>query len=288
MKQIVIVLIAVLIAVYVALSVLGSNSEYAAERLFYRAVKTNSRLAINPDVAPPAMLKAVENDLNRILKRFSGTNTAMAAHVALAEFYLSHKKYDQALAAINNCMGLYKHDVNILSRMQFLKGMAYEKQDRWDKALREYILLRDKYSTTSLGMQIPLYIGRYYLIKEMDGDAGDAYNKAIVFYKELEKKNRNNINGYAAANLLLRVYMDRRQYEKAGKTVQDIINNYPLMLSFRDQLPNIEIIYVKLLNRPEKAVEIFKSIQDKVKDPKIKEFLQKRMDLFVKSKAAER
>ena len=73
------------------------------------------------------------------------SKTTKLAHLVLAEFYLSNKEYKQAIATLDNIIDTYTDDASTLSKAHFLKGNSYEKQNRWEDALREYITLRDKF-----------------------------------------------------------------------------------------------------------------------------------------------
>lgn len=282
MKRIILVLVLILVAVYAILSVLGSNSENAAEKLFYRATKTYRKIAINPEIAPPAMLAAVENDLQQIVEKFPEAKVAKIAQFALAEFYLTNKKYNQALAALDAVISKYKQDIAMTSRAQFFKGLAYERQNLWGQALVEYEILRDKYTDTPLGLQVPLYIGNYYTEKEKYALAEEAYSQATVFYQRLERENKAKVFGYMAANFLLQTQIKRQDYEQAAEVVQNTINNYPSALTFTQQLPNVELIFIQQLKNPERALEIYRTMKEKTTDPALIESLTKKIEALEK------
>ncbi len=274
MKKLLISLILILIVVGMALSVLGGRDEYAAEKLFYRAMMTHKKIVINPDVVPPKMVASVEKNLKAILERYPESRTAKAVPIALAEFYVMNKKYDKAIAALDMLIKAKDQDASLLSKAYFFKGAIYERQDQWDKALEEYKILRDEYTDTSLGLQVPLYIGRYYTKKSKEAEADKAYREAAVFYEKLEKDNEGKILGYVASSMLREAYINLGDYEQAGKIVEDTISDYPSQVTFVQQLPYVELIFVNKLKRPEKAIEIYKNVQEKTQDDKIKEILQ--------------
>lgn len=278
MKKAIIILVFILAAVYVILAILGSRGEYNAERLLYQALKINNKVAMNPEVAPPALLASAERKLERIIKKYPAGNTAKTANLALAEFYITYKKYDQALAQLNIVSVKYPKDIGILSTAQFLKGITYERQGQWDKALREFNILKDKYPNTQMGIQAPLYIAAYYAKNGRNTEANQSFKDAASFYERMERANRGKAIGYAASALLVQSCLGTKDYEGAGKAVEDIITYYPSGPAFGQFLPYVEIIYVDKLNRPERAIEIYKNLKDKVKDEKFKQFLQDRIE----------
>ena len=278
MKKTIFLLISVLIIVYIILSILSLGGEYAAEKLLHRAVKINERIAANPDVVPPALFMAVERNLEGIIKRFPNTKTAKAARLALAEFYVTHKKFDGALLVLDGIINSNVEDRVMLSKAHFLKGNVYEKQNQWSKALVEYKTLRDEYKETSLGLQAPIYIGNYYRSNGRDAEAAKTYNEAVIFYEKLERQNRGKTLGYLASNFLMQSYVNLRKYEEAGKVIENAIDNYPSKLTYLQHAPNVETIFVKILKNPQKAIKIYEKIKEKTDDDKFKEFLEKKIN----------
>lgn len=282
MKKIILILTAILIAVYICLELLSSGGEYAAERLFYRATRLNSEIVANPDVAPPQLLVTIENTLQKILQRYPKTTMAKRANITLAEFYILNKKYNLAFSALASMVDKYNSDTGVLSVAGFLKGVAYEKQDRWDMALKEFAMVRDKYTNTELGLQVPIYIGRHY---EKEGDsvrAGEAFAEAAAFYENLERSNPRTMIGYMASALSIEAYLGAKNYEKAGAALEEIINKYPSPMTLTKLLPYVDFIFVEKLKRPDRAIEIYKNIKEKSKNEKFSKFLQQKIEKIEK------
>ena len=83
--------------------------------------------------------------------------------------------------------------------------------------------------------------------------------------------------GYASSNFLVQAYMGLGNYEEAGKAVEDTIANYPGMMALMQQLPYAELIYVKTLKKPEKAIQIYEYALEKTENPKLKEMLREKI-----------
>ena len=277
MKKLVIILIFILIAVYVALSVLGSGGEYAAEKLFYRAMKINSSIAANPDVVPPKLIDDIESKMKRLLQKYPDTEIAKTANIKLVEFYVAYKKYDQALIQLDKVIKKYEKNPGILSMAYFLKGVAYEKQDKWPSALKEYHVVRDNYRDTQLGMQMPLYIANYYSRKGREVQAQEAYGEAVRFYENIQRENSGKALGYMASLFLIQTYIKSENFESAGRVVEETLNKYFSQMAIMQLLPMVENIIVTKLNNSDKAVEIYKTILAKSKDAKLNKVLQKRI-----------
>jgi len=143
MKKLIIILIVVLALIYTVFTILGKDSENEAEKLYYQGQRIHRQIKANPEVVPPKMLLSAEEVFKKIIKQYPETETARLTYDTLVEFYLMHKKYDQAQATLEEIQAKYGEDKSVASRVQFLKGFIYEKQDLWDQALTEYALLRD-------------------------------------------------------------------------------------------------------------------------------------------------
>lgn len=278
MKKIIIALIVILVVVYATLAFLGSGSEYASEKLLYKIMKGASAISLNPDAAPPAQLAAVENNIKSLISKHPGTKAAKIAHIALMEFYIANKKYDEAVAFVSTIKKAYTSDPEVLSTAQFLLGTAYQKQGSWSKALTEFKILEKKYPNTQLGLQIPIYIGKYYEAKGLDAEAKNAYKDAANFYTEMEKEYSGKVLGYTASALLIQSYLNAKDYDAAGNALNRTLHKYPSRLSFMQLLPYVENIYVKNLKQPEKAIELYEYVISKIKDSKTIKFLNKKIE----------
>lgn len=264
MKKISLIFVSVLVILvigYVTFSIIrGSNVEYKAKRLLARAVKTG----------------AVDK-IREVIEKYPNTEAGKTANVALGEFYLNNNKYDEALKTANDLIDKYRSDRVMLSQARFLRANVYENQGQWDKAMAEYKILRENYTDTPIGIRIPIYIGDNFKRMGRFEESVKAYSDASTYYENLEDKNRGNPLGYTAAVCLVDSYLRLNNYEIAGKYMEDAIKNYPSDQTYIQFLPKIEEIYVKKLQKPEKAMEIYESMKNQTKDAKLKDFLDKKI-----------
>ena len=276
MKKLVYILISILILTYIALALLAEG-EYEAEKLLYRASKAINKIAANPDVVPPAMHATAEDNLQAILDRYPKTNTAKHAQDALVQFYMLTKEYDEAIGFLDGILEIPDQDRAVLSKAHFLKGNAYEMKGEPDKALAEYVKVRDEYQDTPVGIQVPLYIGDYYTRMGRGPMADEAYKQAVTLYTRIAKEDERKPVKYMASTLLAQTYINLKRYKEAGDVIEDIINTYPAPLTYRQHLPIVDFIFVKMLNRPEKAIEIYSGIKEKSTDANLNKMLKTRI-----------
>ncbi len=278
MKKTIIILIAVLIAVAAILAILGRGGEYDAERLLYRTMKMAGKITGNPDVAPPKLLAAIERGMEKVIKKYPATIAAKSAHMKLVEFYIFIKEYDKALSATDTIIKRYGDDPVAMSMTYFFRGSIHEKQNRWDRAIKEFEILKDKYANTQLGMDAPIYIAHHYRQKGDSAETAKAYDDAAQFYRRMSNNNKGKMLGYAALSMLFQTYMETENYEKAGDVLADILDEYASPVAYTKFLRYVEPLFVKKLNNPAKAIGVYINIQMKTKDEKLKELLSKRIE----------
>lgn len=277
MKKIIFILISILVGLFIALSVLGSRGEYAAQKLYYEAAKAAEKIAANPDVVPPKAIDYIENKMKTLLRKFPTTETARMVDIKLAEFYVGLKKYNSAITQLDTVIKKYPDNRIMLSMAYFLKGLAYERQDKWADALKQYRIVQNEYADTQVGLQMPVYIGNYYAAKGREADAKQAYDEAIQVYKKMEKENSGKPLGYMAALYVIQTYMRADNFEAAAAEIEKDLDQYYSNMTLAQLLPLVETVIVTKLNNSEKAIAIYKSILVKSKDPKLNAVLEKRI-----------
>ncbi|MFH1045577.1 MAG: tetratricopeptide repeat protein [Candidatus Omnitrophota bacterium] len=287
MKKILIVLLVVLVALYAALTIFSSKDEYKAEKLLYRALETYKKIAANPDVAPPAMLAAVEKDLKKVVEKFRGSEAAKKGESILAEFYLERKDYEKSIATLNDIIEQYKDEAFTASRAIFLKGVAFQKKGEWANALREFVRLRDDYAETPLGFQVPLYIGNYYKEQQNMALADEAHRQAVAFYEKIAQESKGKVLGYAALNFLLQAHLELGNNEVAGTLLEELIKDYPSTITYAQQLPKIENLFINKLNNPQKAVELYRLIEKNANNVELSGLIDKKIQQ-IEGKGAEK
>lgn len=278
MRKVIAALILVLIGTYIALTLISDNKEYAAERMFYKALKMSQKVVMNPEIALPGLISSVDGTYRKLMEKFPNTQIAKRAHMALAEFYMAVKKYDDAIKVLTSFVDAKYDNADLSSRALLFKAAIFEKQGQWDKALKEYKIMQELYSQTPLGMMVPIYLGRYYAKKGDSEASAAAYRDAALYYEKLENDNRGNIIGFTASNLALQAYMEIGNFEAAGTAVESAMKNYPLQYAYEKYLPFVEHIYVVKLNRPDKALEIYNDVIGKIKDGNFKKFVEKKIE----------
>lgn len=277
MKKKIIIMIVVLIGIYFIFKVFNMNAEYFPEKLYFQALKAEEQIAANPDAATRKMLDRVELKLTRILQLFPNSEVARKADLRLGEFYIRAKRYGSAIEHLDKVIQKLERDRERLAMSYYLKGYACEKEDRWADALRQYRVVRDNYSDTQIGLQIPLHIWSYYTVNGRTEEARQAYDDAIKFYKRIESENSDRPLGFMASLFLIRAYGMADDGDAAIAAIEEHINKFYSPATIGRIVPLIETVVVNRFKNPAKAVEIYTSILEKTKDPKLTASLEKKI-----------
>jgi len=246
MKRVLLTLFIILLAVYLGLSFLSPDDEYKAEKMLYKVSRVYNKIKANPDVMPPIMVSNVEEDLLDLIKKFPHANATKSGYMKLVEVYVADKRYGDALEVLDKILTKYEEDVAILGKTHFLKALVHDKQGEWGKAYLEFKILKDEFPTTLLGLQAPIYIAHQH---------------------------KGMLTGYVAANFAIQSYAYLEKFEEASRVIEDNITDYPSTMTFQQQIPFIENIIIKKLNRPKKAVKLYRRMIETVDDQRMKEFL---------------
>ncbi len=277
MKKTIITIAVTLFAVFFILKILNLSSEYTAERAMYKTLSYYDTLPIKTDADLQGMQNKIEKNLSKIIRRFPNSAVTRRAYMNLATLYMEKKDYKEAISLADTILDRYYDDKAIASRAQFIKAKSYELKGPWSKALKEYEILKTRYLDTPFGLQVLLHVAQYYKNNGDTAEAMKAYEEAVRSYSNIALNYRGQLLGYAAASILVETYTQLDRWTEAGNMVQDIIRDYPSDVTYMQQIPKIEDIFVKNLKQPAKAVALYKDIINKAQDPQLITFVDERI-----------
>jgi outer membrane protein assembly factor BamD (BamD/ComL family) len=267
----------VLVALYGTFSFVNIGSEFTAEKLLYKTLRAYHTMPAVPDDSTLGEQTEIKDNLRKIITRFPGSSSARHAYLNLATLCFETENYDEALVVADEILHNYKMNEYLSAEAHLLKAAIYEKKGDLNNALKEFKVLHKDYTETRSGLRAPLYIAQFYERHDKLTEADEAYDTAMVFYETIEKKYRGRMLGYLASLYLIQTYMSIDFYGAAGEVVEDIIANYPESV-LPEQLPYVELIYVKMLKNPEKAIAAYERIARKTKHSRVKEFVRRKIN----------
>jgi len=77
--------------------------------------------------------------------------------------------------------------------------------------------------------------------------------------------------------MLIQTYLNLKDYETAGRTLENTLHKYSSPMSFIQLLPLTQNIYVENLNNPKKAIDIYKYVLSKIKDRRLVKILKQKI-----------
>ena len=247
----------ILIAVYVALSLLGAKSLYIAEMRFWKARALAQKVVQSPEATPPLLFEKTRQRFEKIMEEYPENRALIKESLlAISGLFIHEKRYQEARDFIYNAKKKYPDDKSFGARTQFLLGFSYEKGGDWEAAVREYRLLRDRYPDSQLGLEVPLYIARHDVKQDSEKGAG-SYEEAAAYYRQLIQNTPTKTPlKYFALSYLLTGYDERRQWDRSLSVVQEIVVTYPKLL--RVYVPKIEML-TRRLKQPQRAIDVYEA-----------------------------
>jgi tetratricopeptide (TPR) repeat protein len=267
------VLIVILAITFGFLYFADINGEINAEKMLYKGLKSYRKLQVNPEVAPAGMINRIEDIFGEVIDRYPESETAKTSRIKLLEIYFNHKKYDKAIALAEELIKKHPEDPVLLSRIQFIKIAAFELSENVDAALSELEILKQQYPDTPLGVQAPLYKALHFEKNKQINEATKAYREAAAYYENMAQERAGTIGGYVANLLLMQTHIKLKNYSEAGSLIEKIMEEYKAPQTIIQQLPYIEFVFVKKLNKPEKAIELYEDVKEMFDNEKMEKFL---------------
>jgi TolA-binding protein len=254
----------VFVGLLLILAVLGCGSnQYAIERKFWQVQKQAEKIFNNPHASPPRELARIVNLLNDFTKNYPNTNLAVNAEFNIANLYMVKEEYDNARAQLQSIINKYRQSEPICAEATFLIGNSYQAHDKWDLALQQYKGIMQEYPRTPRGLDIPIYIAKYYEKKYQPDKMIAAYQDAIAHYKALSDKYPDSPFALNVDTLVGQCYIALKDWQNAINTFNGMLENYKGKTNLDAVMLDMAIIYQKGLKEKVKAKEILERlIQD--------------------------
>jgi len=259
---------------FLALINTGCNNQYMAERVLHRASKMAKKIIVSPDTISPFEFNKAVEAYKTVFTKYPNTWCAKRARLGLGSLYLAKEKYKTARDVFEETLRLYPDDRDICLESQFALGKSYENEGEWESALIEYKKLIKEYPNTKIGLSLPIYIAQHFEKEKNVIEVQKAYIGAVAFYNKVAEKNRNNLLGFRAENLLVRCYIKLEDWEKALDSLRDLAMHYPMARSVGLTLRMVGDVSINRLKQPQKAAEIFKMFLEKFPEHPLKDKLK--------------
>ena len=195
--------------------------------------------------------------------------------VYIGEFKTVKEMFDAARDQFNKIIEKYAENDNIVAEAVFHIGYSYENEDKWKEALAQYKKIMNQYPITGKGLDIPLYIAKYYEENHEPENMIAAYKEAVAYYDSLSLKNPSTKLGFSSKNLKAQCYIELKDWESAIGVFDEMIESYKGKEDLGVAMIRKALIYRRGLNDIAKAKETLQQL--------IKEYPESR---FIKTATA--
>ena len=263
MKKSILIFIGVLFGIYLLVSIIDFKSEYNAEVYLFKANKLLSQILQGPESVPTRFFERTVNAYKKVIAKFPNSASAKRAVLSVGQVYIINNKFEQARQELRQYEIAYKDNKDMLSDIQFLIGNAYEKEGKWNTAQGIYNSVLEKYPESLIAMQIPIYIGRYFLKNGKTEDASLAYQQAAVYYQKMARQNPDSEKGYMALSSVVTCYVDQKLWSEAIDSLTNLVNEYPKSRELPKLFQIINLLCLEQLKNPQKAIAIYEEFIQK-------------------------
>jgi tetratricopeptide (TPR) repeat protein len=226
MKKTIILLIILIIGVYVALSFLAKGDDYAVERILWRLNNEIIELAKDPKAVPPEQFDSVIERCRKVIEKYPDSKIILKPYLDIARLYTLKKDYATARVEYAKAIEKYEHNAEVVAGIMSAIGKTYETEEQWESANDVYQKIIKDYSSTRVGLNMPLYIAYHYRNLNDYTNTIESFQAALNHYRLLIEKHPDTLLAFKAYNSLARTYLDQRRWEDGLKIYGEILNVY--------------------------------------------------------------
>jgi len=226
-----------------ALSLIDT-SDYTAGKRYWWVNKRFYELSRDPNVVPQQEFEDIIDSYTNIITDYPDSELIPSIKFQIGKLLTLQGKYKRARNIFEDIIKVYEDKHQLCTEALLYIGMAYEKEQREEEAIKVYKKIMALYPTTDIGLRMPLLIVQYYARAKKLREEKKAYQEAVDFYYETHKNNRDNIIGYRALNILSRAYLDQKEWQKAIDILADMLMQYAptKIIHYREAYNLIKII----------------------------------------------
>lgn len=224
MKRSLITFAWVLAAIYVIFSLLDSKGEYAVEQKLFAANQKFTQITKDPQSVPDQAYADLAKQYQKIIDEHSGSVLAPKAQVLLGRLYLVKKDYAVAREKFAEVFKKYPDKMELCAEAASGIGKTYESAGDWPNALKSYQELINKYTTTEIGMNAPVYIANHYAKNNMQTQAQASFNDALLHYQALESAHAGTPIELRSLKMQADCYLFQKRWAEAIDTFGKLLS----------------------------------------------------------------
>lgn len=224
MKRTIITFAGILAALYIILSLLDYKGEYVVEQMLWSANQKFTQIAKDPQSVPDRTYADLAKQYQKVVDQHPGSALAPKAQLLMGRLYLVKSDYALAREKFAEVFKKYPANTELCAEATSGIGKAYELAGDWTNALKSYKELINKYTTTEIGMNAPVYIANHYAKNNMPTQAQTAFNDALLHYKDLESAHAGTSIELRSLRMQANCYLFQKRWAEAIDTFGKILS----------------------------------------------------------------
>lgn len=290
MKKTIIIYVGILAGLFVILSLLGRNSEYAIEQKTWKVQRQYFDILKDPKVIPEQTFLDVIRDYEKIIRRYPESKLTQGLRLLVAQVYFLKKDYESAHKKLNETIKLFPNNKELQAEALGAIGRIYETQENWPQAKKTYDRLMADYPLTQAGLGVPIYVANYFKQKNDYQKTVEAYDRAIAHYSSLAAQNPDSAAEYSALRYLSNCYLDQKRWREGVETLGKVLAKYAKAEYMNVQTADIIIktintVSVYQLKDYDLPIRIYQNIIEENPNHPLKDYFQKMADALASLKA---
>ncbi len=267
-----------LILICMLFFIVGCGNQYPAEKLYWKANKFSEQIFRNPKGTPLSQYEKAISRFEKIIRKYPDLTQAKEAQFKIAQLYVAREDFPGAIKEFEKTIRNYPDDIMLCAKAQFAIGNCYQQQGDWDKALIAYRKVFSDYKDTPFGLEVPLYIARYYERNEQNVNARKAFREAIKEYKKIIKEHPKSQGAYIVQDYIAFCYLSLQDWPNAIKSLNKLINDFPKTPKTAQALITMGALYQNQLKQPKRAISVYQKFLKDYPKHKLVYAIQKRLD----------
>lgn len=285
MKKVLRFYLIILFVIFIVFSFLDRKGLYNLEKKIWKLQKDYFELAKDPLTVSDRTFNDLIEKIEVLVKDNPDSDLIREVMILVGRIYELKKDFDAARLEYEHIFNKYKEDDNLSAEVRFLIGKTYEKEGDWEKAELVYRNVSLDYMLTPVGLDVPMYITRYYRKINNYKETLDAYSEAIAHYKIIIAAQPDSLVDLSAMRLLSKCYFEQQRWQESVETLGEILMKYgsSSYLSLKDAdvlIKTINVIATFKMKDTDIAVELYQEIIAQNPKSPLGKYLQLMVDGF--------
>jgi len=182
-----------------------------------------------------------------------------SAELGIGASLLARGKYRAARDELSRLEKLKGVPYRIQAEASYLKGLSFEKENDWQRALGEFDYLQTNYPISDVGMETPIHIAEYYQSRGESKLAAEAFTEAEKDYRKMIDMYAARKDVVAAAtSYLAGCAVLRGNWTEAVDILRTLATRYPDTPEGFSAIPKAAEISITKLDRPAEAATLLR------------------------------